>query len=121
MKWNTNEIIEDLKLLVDKTVTIETEVNPQGEHYVRDIFLKDKRIKSDGISIVGFRDDAENLSSVDTPEQDIPCVEIRTFLSDSEGGLPKKASKEVRDLYYKVVDYFNKKEIEIIDNLKDMF
>jgi hypothetical protein len=114
MKWDTNKIVSDLSAITGKTV--KTSSQPEGGHYCRDIYISNR---TDGISIIGFN--LDDISDVDTPKEDIEYVEVRTFSSDSEGGLPKNASKSTRDLYFQVVDYFNKKKISIVDQLKDYF
>lgn len=130
MEWNTDKIQADLitALLASnfphkKSVSITLEKDPDGGNYCREIYivLSSKREKN-SISITGFNTDYDNdLSSVDTPAQDIEYVEIRTFDSDSDGGLPKQSSKEIRELYFLAVDYFNTKEIQIVDQLKKYF
>lgn len=120
MKWNKNKIISDLQQLIDNKGTITEEQYPQGERYCRDLFIKPtKESNGDGISIAGFNED--DISDVDNPNEDIKYVEIRNFNSDDEGGLDKHASKQIRELYYIAVDYFNNEDIEVIDNLHDFF
>lgn len=124
MKWNTTQIVEDLKELFvsDKiNVSIELEQNPQGERYCRDIYITPiPKSDDDGISIIGFRDDID-LSDVDNPVEDVELVEVQNFYSDSDGGLEKSASKLIRKMYFVVVDYFNEKDVVVVDQLKDYF
>lgn len=69
MNWNTNVIVEDLKRIINgANVKIETEQSPQGERYCRDILITING-DDDGISIIGFDDEIDNLSDVDTPKE----------------------------------------------------
>ena len=120
MKWNTKEIVNDLTNLIEDKGKVSTENSPQGECYCRDIFIETGK-DEDGISIIGFNDDGTMLSDVDQPDEEVELVEVRNFYSDSDGGLDKGASKKVRELYYIVIDYFNEKDISIVDNLRDHF
>lgn len=117
MNWETNKIVSDIKSLIGNNATVSTENNPQGERYCRDIFIE-TGIDEDGISIIGFNTD--DISDVDNPTEDIEQVEIRNFWSDSDGGL-LTSDKEIRRLYFIVVDYFSDKNIEVVDNLRDYF
>ncbi len=122
MNWNTNVIVEDLKRIINgANVKIETEQSPQGERYCRDILITING-DDDGISIIGFDDEIDNLSDVDTPKEEIKLVEVRNYHSDDDGGLSKRASKDIRVIYFKVVDYFNEQDnIEVVDSLGDYF
>lgn len=117
MKWNTNIIVEDLKKLIGDKAVVETEKHAQGERYCRDIYIG--KGLTDGIKISGFN--LEDISDSDTPEEEIEQVEVRTFDSDDRGGLPKRSSKEIKELYNIVVDYFNQFTIEVVDTMDDYF
>lgn len=121
MKWDTTKIVKDLQALVGTKAVVSTEQSPQGDYYCRDIFIDliPKSDANDGISIIGFN--TEDISDVDKPKEDIKQVEIRNYWSDSNGGLEKGASKDIRELYFIAVDYFNPKKISIVDQLKDFF
>jgi hypothetical protein len=122
MKWNKDNIIAALTKLVGDKGVITEEKDPEGEYYCRAIYIQPSSRSSDGISITGFRDDIQHsLSDVDKPDEDIDLVEICNYQSDSDRGLSKTAKPNIRELYYIAVDYFNKKKISIVDNLKDHF
>lgn len=114
MKWSTEKIVKDLEKITKKKVIKEKQA--QGDHYCRELSIN---VGRDGINIAGFID--EMVSDVDNPLEDIEYVEVRNYHSDSEGGLAKDAKPDVRKVYFQVVDYFNKKNIQIVDNLKDHF
>ena len=123
MKWNTNKILSDLNdILKDDNVTITTEQDPEGGYYCRDIFVIKKEDEEDedrdGIRIIGFN--TEDISDVDTPNEDIEQVEVRNFHSDSEGGIQTR-DKKLRNIYYKIHDYFADENIDVVNQLKDYF
>jgi len=112
MNWKTQTIVDDLtKIINNENVIVETTDSPQGERYCRDISILPDSEEEDGISIIGFDDEIDELSDVDNPVEEIKLVEVKNFNSDSLGGLSKDASKDIRELYFKVVDYFRSQKI----------
>jgi len=120
MKWSTNKIVSDLASKMPG-VTITTEQQPQGERYLRDILIEHPEVEGDGVSIIGFDDELDQFSDVDNPTEDVKIVEVRSFSSDSNGGLEKSADKRIRNIYFEAVDYFTSNGITIADNLKNYF
>jgi hypothetical protein len=124
MKWVKDSIVEDLTKIIAYDSNIEIEVedkwNP-AESYCSEISLIIKNMKNypygNGLTVCGFVDDG-NISDSYNPVEDILLVEVK----DSYGnGLSKRADKRVRELYFKVVDYFNQFDVEIVDDLHDYF
>lgn len=101
MIWKLQSILDELRSTIGLDVMITTEQEPQGERYCRDIYLQFDG-DDDGISIIGFDCDVDELSDTDNPAENIPYVEVRNFGSDSDGGLDKKSSKPIRELYYQI-------------------
>lgn len=114
MKWKTSSIVEDLR---NMGLDVETEKNPHGECYCRDIYVT---VGDETISVVGFSDEGSDLSDPDEPVEDIILVEVRT--SSGNGGLYRMSDEATRKAYFSITDYFSGyPEVEIVDNLKDYF
>ena len=122
MNWIKDNIIEDLTKIIsyDNNIVIEVEDKWEpAEHYCSEIYLTISDLDSFNklISICGFIDDG-NISDSYNPDEDIEYVQI----TDQMGvGLSKRSDKRLRELYFKVVDYFNQFDVEIVDNLQDYF
>lgn len=128
MKWNKDVIINDLSNLLPDWKVEGDEYGDSG-YYCRTITVQklDQKPKSgifnhqDGISIKGFNDMDINYSSCDYPKEDVPLVEVKNFYADDRGGLSLTASKDIRNAYFVVVDYFNERRIEVVSELSDFF
>jgi len=122
MNWKKDKIFNDIKEIIsyDSSILIEIEDawNP-AESYCSEIYLtlQDLNDGNNCITICGFVDDGD-ISDSYNPIEDIPLVEIKDL---NGNGLSKRANKRVKELYNKLVDYFNQFDVEVVDDLHKFF
>ena len=123
MKWNTDLIIADLKRHAEKkqlNITFEKDPHPDGGYYCRKVTLwPGSNKRGNAITVIGFN--TNDISDVDAPKENIEQVEIRDHYSDSDGGLSKGVKPEIKEIYRLAWDYFDSKDIDIVNQLKDYF
>ena len=122
MKWNARVIVEELTEIVsyDNNISIDLEYlwNPP-EFFCSKITIIIEDLGEElnkGLTITGFTDGHRILSNTHRPKQKINLVEIKDFVNN---GIDKKANPRLKELYTKIVKYFNKNEIEIVNNMHD--
>ena len=123
MKWRSKRITKELEKIIsyDENISLEIEdkLDP-SEYYCSEIYLTIEDLDNDNniITICGFIDSGDDISDSYNPDEDITHVEVR----DCNGnGISKNANKRLKKLYNEVVGYFNKYDVEIVDDLHDYF
>lgn len=86
-QWKTTDIVDDLKEVLNDP-QLRFKVNPSGgdvdtEHIV---IQKDSWEEEDRLTVCGFQPD-HNVYLDSSANADVPCVELRNFDSDSDGGV----------------------------------
>lgn len=122
MKWVTNEIMQDLKNILEQKkikATVAVDDFPGGDYDTPSIHLS--LDEDDAVLMCGYNPRISMKGDFKNPEHDMGYVEIRNSNSDSSGGLSYDASEDIRKLYFVAVDYFKTKKVSIIRHYNEIF